>query len=159
MDTKMNKLAAWACLVCGKLHPASDPHVAMKCLCDAEGWGHPDDHEMCQICRLDMLADMGVCRECDRPCNSVAGSVEEWNCCCTDECQAHHRNCGQGGYICQWCRDGNPECPHASESGTGDGAFWKCDGCGRLRPRSDRRTLAEVITTYEAETGKLLGFW
>jgi len=74
-----------------------------------------------------------ICHQCGRPCRAVEGPTAEWDCCCTDACDTHHRNCGQGGYICQWCRAGNPD------------------------PR--RRTLREMIAAYETETGKALNLW
>jgi hypothetical protein len=56
----------------------------------------------------DTLSD-SVCRECGKPCNRDGGPDVLWNCVCIAACQAHHRDCGREGYVCQWCRDGMPD--------------------------------------------------
>lgn len=48
-----------------------------------------------------------ICPECKQPCDAPIGAAD-WYCRCTDDCRAHHRNCGLDGYACLWCRVGNP---------------------------------------------------
>ena len=81
-----------------------------------------------------------LCSTCGQLCNRADGPDVLWNCRCTDDCQAHHRDCGRGGYVCLWCRAGGP------------------DRESKRLPRRTWRTWSEMIDALEAETGRPVTF-